>query len=234
MTATNEPLGSNGMAPATDQATRTVSEEAALLVDLLSRRGWGAGRGMPSASSHAAAHEPTAGSPGAPHGNGGGANADQQDAATDGTGAGAPPGGTPLVDSRQAPECTCGGREPAACKVCPVCQLISFVQQVNPDTIERVADFVGFAATALRDLATAQRERSTRAEAAGSEAGTTGEASTGAAGTGAAGTRAARTRAGSTAAGGTEGGSTERVNTEASGDDRTQGAAALDEDEGPA
>jgi hypothetical protein len=43
-----------------------------------------------------------------------------------------------------------------------VCQLISFVQQVNPDTIERVADFVGFAASALRDLATAQRERTDR------------------------------------------------------------------------
>jgi hypothetical protein len=46
--------------------------------------------------------------------------------------------------------------------VCPVCQLIRFVQQVDPDTIERVADFVGFAATALRDLATSQRERSER------------------------------------------------------------------------
>ena len=56
-------------------------------------------------------------------------------------------------------ECTCGGSTPAACRVCPVCQLIAFVQQVNPDTIDRVADFVGFAATALRDLATAQRER---------------------------------------------------------------------------
>ncbi|MCU1536680.1 MAG: hypothetical protein JWP82_1031 [Humibacillus sp.] len=33
------------------------------------------------------------------------------------------------------------------------------MQQVNPETIERVADLVGFAATALRDLATAQRER---------------------------------------------------------------------------
>ncbi|MGO4601469.1 hypothetical protein [Terrabacter sp. 2YAF2] len=33
------------------------------------------------------------------------------------------------------------------------------MQQVNPDTIDKVADFVGFAATALRDLATAQRER---------------------------------------------------------------------------
>jgi hypothetical protein len=50
-----------------------------------------------------------------------------------------------------------------------VCQLISFVQQVNPDTIERVADFVGLAATALRDLATAQRERSTRSETSTSE-----------------------------------------------------------------
>ncbi len=56
-------------------------------------------------------------------------------------------------------ECTCGGTTPAACRVCPVCQLIAFVQQVNPDTIDRVADFVGFAATALRDLATSQRER---------------------------------------------------------------------------
>ena len=55
--------------------------------------------------------------------------------------------------------CTCGGTTPAACRVCPVCQLIAFVQQVNPDTIDKVADFVGFAATALRDLATAQRER---------------------------------------------------------------------------
>ncbi len=63
-----------------------------------------------------------------------------------------------------AGECTCGGTTPAACRVCPVCQLIAFVQQVNPDTIEKVADFVGFAATALRDLATAQRER--RAEPA--------------------------------------------------------------------
>jgi len=60
-----------------------------------------------------------------------------------------------------AGECTCGGTTPAACRVCPVCQLIAFVQQVNPDTIEKVADFVGFAATALRDLATAQRERRT-------------------------------------------------------------------------
>jgi hypothetical protein len=63
-------------------------------------------------------------------------------------------------------ECTCGGRTPAACKVCPVCQLIAFVQNVSPDTIEKVADLVGFAATALRDVATAQRERQARTEGA--------------------------------------------------------------------
>ncbi|OFE15772.1 hypothetical protein BA895_21390 [Humibacillus sp. DSM 29435] len=56
--------------------------------------------------------------------------------------------------------CTCGGAPPAACRVCPVCQLIAFVQRVNPDTIERIADFATFAATALRDVAAAQRTAS--------------------------------------------------------------------------
>lgn len=162
--------GSNGSAPTTDEPARTVAEEAALLVELLSRRGWGAGGGMPSAPSHTHRTD------------GGGWDRDDRDGpheahgadATDATGtaeaADAPdtaarPGGIPLGDRRQRPECTCGGREPAACRICPVCQLISFVQQVNPDTIERVADFVGFAATALRDLAAAQRERSERPKA---------------------------------------------------------------------
>jgi hypothetical protein len=43
-----------------------------------------------------------------------------------------------------------------------VCQLIAFVQRIEPETIERFADVVGFAATALRDLATVQRERRER------------------------------------------------------------------------
>ena len=71
------------------------------------------------------------------------------------------PTGIPLSRDEDVRECTCGGQQPASCRVCPVCQLIAFVQQVSPDTIDRVADFVGFAATALRDLATAQRERTT-------------------------------------------------------------------------
>lgn len=42
-----------------------------------------------------------------------------------------------------------------------MCQVIAFVQKINPDTIERIADFATFAATALRDLASAQRADST-------------------------------------------------------------------------
>jgi hypothetical protein len=45
-----------------------------------------------------------------------------------------------------------------------VCQVISFVSSISPETIDRAADLVGFAATALRDLATAQRERQEAAE----------------------------------------------------------------------
>ena len=56
-------------------------------------------------------------------------------------------------------ECTCGGRTPQACRLCPVCQLVSFVGAISPETIDRAADLVGFAATALRDLATYQRSR---------------------------------------------------------------------------
>lgn len=170
MATTNDeagPLGPDEAGPTPDQPPRTVAQEAALLVDLLSRRGWGAGSGMPSASSRTPADHAAEGH----HHGAGHADAAHDDVRPDGsddTGhadTGARPGGIPLGDERQAPECTCGGREPAACKVCPVCQLISFVQQVNPDTIERVADFVGFAATALRDLATAQRERAERTSA---------------------------------------------------------------------
>jgi hypothetical protein len=42
--------------------------------------------------------------------------------------------------------------------------MISFVGSISPETIERAADLVGFAATALRDLATVQRSRQAGAE----------------------------------------------------------------------
>ncbi|WP_323098680.1 hypothetical protein [Intrasporangium sp. YIM S08009] len=137
-------------------ATGSVAEEAALLVDLLSSRGWG-GAG-------AAADQPTD---------------DATDDATDETGPegasassrSAPAGDRGETSGADAHECTCGGRTPAACAVCPVCQLIAFVQRIEPDAIERFADVVGLAATALRDLATAQRERRDRAAGAAGDDG---------------------------------------------------------------
>jgi hypothetical protein len=127
----------------------SVAEEAALLVDLLSRRTWADPSGMPARGSRddradrATHHHDSTGDPSGDAGVGGSERASREEDRRDG----------------RAGECTCGGSTPAACRVCPVCQLIAFVQQVNPDTIDRVADFIGFAATALRDLATAQRER---------------------------------------------------------------------------
>jgi hypothetical protein len=134
----------------------SVAEEAALLVDLLSQRGWSGSSGMPSGAPRSNGGAPRHGTD-APEGHradasGGDEHRPDEDGAAHGAGPSAGEAGSP-------PECTCGGTTPAACRVCPVCQLIAFVQQVNPDTIDRVADLVGFAATALRDLATAQRER---------------------------------------------------------------------------
>jgi hypothetical protein len=137
----------------------SVAEEAALLVDLLSRRTWADLSGMPSRGSRddradRATHD---------HGSAAGHTGDPSGAA--GVGGVGGVGGSERASREEgrrdgrAGECTCGGSTPAACRVCPVCQLIAFVQQVNPDTIDRVADFIGFAATALRDLASAQRER---------------------------------------------------------------------------
>jgi hypothetical protein len=131
--ASHQPAGSADVPGRDDRRPPgSVAEEAALLLDLLARRDGSAPR--PSADSAAGAGA----SEGSDHVHG-------------------HDGATPAGGSRG--ECTCGGSVPAACRVCPVCQLIAFVQQVDPATIEKVADVVGFAATALRDLATAQRER---------------------------------------------------------------------------
>ena len=119
-------------------APASVAEEAALLVELLSRRGWPRASGTPPGSARDRA---------------------TGESAEPGSGAGAHEEPPLQSTEARAGECTCGGTTPSACRVCPVCQLIAFVQQVNPDTIDRVADFVSFAATALHDLATAQRER---------------------------------------------------------------------------
>ncbi len=122
---------------------RSVAQEAALLVDLLSQRGgWGPGTDRrPGSDEDGSERHRAPDDHGRHEGHQGGA----------------------------AHECTCGGQAPQACRYCPVCQVIGFVQRVNPETIERVADFALFAATALRDLATAQRERTDTASGAASD-----------------------------------------------------------------
>ncbi|MDV3221586.1 hypothetical protein [Intrasporangium sp.] len=97
----------------------SVAHEAALLVDLLSSRGWGGQAGQAGERSEPAGPDPTSG----------------------------------------RDECTCGGTTPAACRLCPVCQLIALVQKVSPEALEQVAEVIDLAATALRDLAQAQRDR---------------------------------------------------------------------------
>ncbi|MER7070772.1 hypothetical protein [Terrabacter sp. NPDC000476] len=147
-------MGSDDAAGAVpdDAPPSSVAHEASLLLDLLSARGWSA--------------DPEAGPRRRPRdGAAGGAAAGVADGAPDPArdgGAGAAHAGARDGAGSPDRECTCGGTTPASCRVCPVCQLIAFVQKVDPDTIERVADVVGFAATALRDLATAQRDRRER------------------------------------------------------------------------
>jgi hypothetical protein len=76
--------------------------------------------------------------------------------------------GEPRAEDAGPGACTCGGTTPPACRLCPVCQLIAFVTSVSPETIDRAADVVDLAATALRDLAATQRARRPAPDAADS------------------------------------------------------------------
>lgn len=118
----------------------TVAEEAARLVDLLGSLGVGSPDPEPDAE---------------------GARGEEQEPTPE-----PQPAPEPQPEPQAAPEpqpdprsCTCGGQRPAACEVCPVCQLIAFVQRVSPETIDRLAEVVELAATGLRDLAVVQRAR---------------------------------------------------------------------------
>ena len=124
----------------------TVAEEASLLVEALAA--FGAGGQVPTG--HDAGAGPDATGPDAT----GPDPTDRDPTQSDDT------------DSERADShaCTCGGQRPAACAVCPVCQLIAFVQRVRPETIERLADVAELAATGLRDLAVVQRARREQAQ----------------------------------------------------------------------
>ena len=143
-------MDTDGAAPAPEHdhhAVGSVADEAARLVELLAGgRSWGGA-------------EPAGGGDAGPSGFSGD-DGDEGIGSGSGSQPGAGPGAGPEPSPGTAPraECTCGGRAPA-CRVCPVCQIISFISAVSPETIDRAADLVDFAATALRDLATAHRAR---------------------------------------------------------------------------
>lgn len=150
--------------------TGTVAEEAAKLVEMLAAAG---GPWASTASTASTAGASRTAGPGVHFGsqrrdsNGSNGPAGSKGSSSS-NGAEEPHLGTssdrPGASRSGTHTCTCGGTTPQACRLCPVCQVISFVSAISPETIDRAADLVGFAATALRDLATAQRERQQAAE----------------------------------------------------------------------
>jgi len=46
-----------------------------------------------------------------------------------------------------------GGGEESACHLCPVCQLVTAVRWVNPETVDRLADLAAAVSQTLRDVA---------------------------------------------------------------------------------
>lgn len=145
---TNDPTNNSS----NDGPVGSVAEETARLIEMLAAGGaWGAAvRGSGSgAAGRSGGHQGARGTP----------DGDGPDAGE----------GAPRTQHAGAAQhtCTCGGSTPLACRLCPVCQLISFLSSISPDTIDRAADMVGLAATALRDLAATQRARHATADDAG-------------------------------------------------------------------
>jgi hypothetical protein len=58
------------------------------------------------------------------------------------------------------------GQTPAACRVCPLCQLVGVVQNLRPETVQHLADAAASLAAAVSDLAAGVAARSGGASAA--------------------------------------------------------------------
>ncbi|WP_299445211.1 hypothetical protein [uncultured Phycicoccus sp.] len=86
-------------------------------------------------------------------------------------GRGAAPGGSADPWAEAGADTPHGGPAPRAdagftctdpvCQWCPVCRASAFIRQLSPETLSGLAEFAGFAATVLADLASA-RERAER------------------------------------------------------------------------
>jgi hypothetical protein len=109
----------------------SVAEEASRLLESLRRTGQDEGDGSDGA------HEPAPGAPGAAAGAAPGDDDSRSHGNSHGT-----PGGFSCDDP--------------VCQWCPVCRASAFVRQLSPETLSGLAEFAGFAATVLGDLAAAR------------------------------------------------------------------------------
>ena len=127
----------------------SVAEETARLLEALG--GWAEGLGVPAGEAPAADHDAgdrdtadhddeAAADPGA--------DRDQRAHRADGHASGARP-------TTRCEHCGVSSRagEALACQLCPVCQGISLLRSVRPETVERLADLAAALSGALRDIA---------------------------------------------------------------------------------
>jgi hypothetical protein len=120
-----------------------VAEETARLLEALG--GWAEGLGVPAGEAPAADHD-VADHDAADHDDE--AAADPGADRADGHAAGARP-------TTRCEHCGVSSRagEALACQLCPVCQGISLLRSVRPETVERLADLAAALSGALRDIA---------------------------------------------------------------------------------
>jgi hypothetical protein len=131
----------------------SVAEETARLLEALG--GWAEGLGVPAGEASAADHD-VADHDVADHDVADHDAADHDDEAAadpgadraDGHAAGARP-------TTRCEHCGVSSRagEALACQLCPVCQGISLLRSVRPETVERLADLAAALSGALRDIA---------------------------------------------------------------------------------
>lgn len=75
-----------------------------------------------------------------------------------GTASGEAPGaGSREHDPSGERSCSCTDSAPAVCKVCPVCRVGAFLEELSPDVMERVADLIAMVAGSLHAAAETRR-----------------------------------------------------------------------------
>ena len=128
----------------------TVVEEAARLIEAMATMARSNSSSSPYAGGPAEPFPPAA--------------PDDADAAEDSQAPGGQMPGAPTSGACSA----CGVERdgtPAACRICPLCQAITLLRSVRPETVDRLADIVAAVAASLRDVAAQSRGSSSAPDA---------------------------------------------------------------------